>query len=124
MEELLLSNPIFGIMLYIMLMAMVFAIPSIIGFISMYSIRRWLKKTKLSIMAWSLILHSPIILIITLDFAKRATLNAWNTLYGYSWVQSLTISAFCLPFTITIWILGIVLMNKILPLFRRQEVDS
>jgi hypothetical protein len=115
MDEQLMENPIFGIVFYIIVMVTIFAIPSVIGFVSMYSIRRWLKKFKISILAWVLILHSPLIWIIINDFAKRAMLNAWNTYNAYTWKDTLTYSSIALPFTITIAILGIVMVNKLFP---------
>lgn len=61
---------------------------------------------KTSIVVWSLILYSPIIFLLGIDFIERALKNVWNTLYGYSWVQSLYIVAGVLPFAVPIWILG------------------
>jgi len=121
MDELILSNPIFGIMLYIIVMTMIFIIPTTIGIVSSWLIIRFKKMRKTAIIVWTLILFFPLIFSISHDFYMRAKLNAWETMYGYSWRQSLNIATFALPFVLPIWVLGTILLIRT---FQKPQISQ
>jgi len=100
------ADPLLGLGLYIIVMGMIFILPTIIGLISGWLIIKFRKMWKTGVVVWSLILCSPVIFLISVDFIQRAIRNAWTTLYGYSWEYTFYVVGGMFPFVFPIWILG------------------
>lgn len=95
----------FGILFYVMVMLLFFSIPIIVGFVSgLIAMNK--RKLKTAMALWSLILFSPIFLILILNPSDRGYIGqpAWN---------SLTLISGTLPFVIPVWILGALVLYSI-----------
>jgi hypothetical protein len=95
----------FGVLFYIAGMMLIFSIPIAVGFISGFvSILK--RKLKTGMALWSLILFSPVFLIIITNPSDRAYIGqpAWN---------ALSLISMTLPFVVPVWILGALVLYSI-----------
>jgi hypothetical protein len=95
----------FGILFYVMAMLLFFSIPIIVCFVSgLIAILK--SKLKTGMTLWSLILFSPIFLILILNPSSRGYI-------GQPAYNSLTLISITLPFVVPVWILGALVLYSI-----------
>jgi len=99
---------LFGIIFYIIVMACVFAIPTLVGLFSgLVAISK--RKLKTAIALWSLILFSPVIFILVMGVVHRTPGFIGNSLVPEP-AYSLTVASGTLPFVVPVWILGLLIL--------------
>lgn len=94
----------FGVLFYIIIMLLVFAIPIAVGFFSGW-IAMLRRKIRIGMLLWSVILFSPDIFILIMGMINNKPGFIGQTLVQEP-LYSLTIISYTLPFVIPLWILG------------------